>query len=272
MIDLLTITNQPELAKRCDRMPAMRLFVDLERNGKAERQAGRNTFISTHQIDDVGRVKAVLRHSRLMVRVNPYRLDQPAAARAEVDAVLAQGADLLMLPMFSTAQELRSFCEIVDGRVPVVPLLETVGALESLEQWLDTPGLGEVFVGLNDLHLAMGCRFMFEPLAQGHVDRVAAAARRRGLPMGFGGIARADEGSLPGRDVMGEHLRLGSQAVILSRTFNRPDADMPFEAAVAELRKFEEALAQRTPDQQEADRLRVAAVILQVAEQVGKAA
>ncbi|WP_457279367.1 aldolase/citrate lyase family protein [Polaromonas sp. P5_D5] len=266
MIDLLTITNQPELAKRCDRMPAMRLFVDLERNGKAERQAGRNTFISTHQIDDVGRVKAVLRHSRLMVRVNPYRLDQPAAARAEVDAVLAQGADLLMLPMFSTAQELRSFCEIVDGRVPVVPLLETVGALESLEQWLDTPGLGEVFVGLNDLHLAMGCRFMFEPLAQGHVDRVAAAARRRGLPMGFGGIARADEGSLPGRDVMGEHLRLGSQAVILSRTFNRPDGEQSFEAAVEALREAESGLAKRSAAQIDADRIRVAALIGQLAQ------
>jgi hypothetical protein len=271
MIDLLTITNQPELAKRCDRMPAMRLFVDLERNGKAERQAGRNTFISTHQVDDVGRVKAVLRHSRLMVRINPYQPDQPAAACAEVDAVLAQGADLLMLPMFSTPQELRGFCEIVDGRVPVVPLLETVGALESLEQWLDTPGLGEVFVGLNDLHLAMGCRFMFEPLAQGHVDRVAAAARRRGLPMGFGGIARADEGSLPGRDVLGEHLRLGSQAVILSRTFNRPDSEQSFEAAVEALSEAESGLAKRSAAQTEADRVRVAALISQLA-QAGRSA
>lgn len=267
MIELLTITNQPELAQRCDRMPAMRLFVDLERNGKAERQAGRNTFISTHQIDDVGRVKAVLRHSRLMVRVNPYQLDQPAVARAEVDAVLAQGADLLMLPMFSTAQELRSFCEIVDGRVPVVPLLETVGALETLEQWLDTPGLGEIYVGLNDLHLAMGCRFMFEPLALGHVDRVAAAVgRRQGLPLGFGGIARVGEGSLPGRDVLGEHLRLGSQAVILSRTFNRPGGEQPFEAAVEALREAESTLALRSAAQIEADRVRVAALINQLAQ------
>lgn len=32
MIDLLTITNLPELAARCDQMPGMRLFVDLERH------------------------------------------------------------------------------------------------------------------------------------------------------------------------------------------------------------------------------------------------
>ena len=63
MIDLLTITNLPELAARCDQMPGMRLFVDLERNGKAARQKGHDTFISTHHLDDVGRIKAVLKHS-----------------------------------------------------------------------------------------------------------------------------------------------------------------------------------------------------------------
>ena len=35
-------------------------------------------------------------------------------------------------------------------------------------------------MGLNDLHLSLGHRFMFEPLAQGMVDRVAAAARAAG--------------------------------------------------------------------------------------------
>ena len=273
MIDLLCITNSPELAAQCDALPRMRLFVDLERNGKAERQAGRNTFISTHQLEDVGRVKAVLRQSRLMVRVNPCNMGALEATRAEVDAVLAQGADLLMLPMFTGADELKAFAGIVAGRVPFVPLLETAGALASLEEWVDCTGIHEVFVGLNDLHLSLGCRFMFEPLLQGHVDRVAAITRQRGLRFGFGGIARVDEGLLPGRDVLAEHVRLGSQAVILSRTFNRPaspaDGDTSFERAVADLRKAELELALRTPEQTGADRLRVAALIRRLAEQTG---
>ena len=45
------------------RWTACGLFVDLERLGKAERQAGRDTFISTHGVEDVGRVKQVLRRS-----------------------------------------------------------------------------------------------------------------------------------------------------------------------------------------------------------------
>lgn len=265
MIDLLTITNSPALAAQCDALPGMRLFVDLERNGKAERQAGRNTFISTHQLTDVGRIRAVLKNSRLMVRVNPLQADNLAAARAEVDAVLTQGADLLMLPMFTDAQQLRQFSAIVGGRAPLVPLLETAGALASVDDWIDTPGLHEVFVGLNDLHLSLGCRFMFEPLVQGHVERVAGAARRQGLRFGFGGIARVDEGLLPGRDVLAEHLRLGSQAVILSRTFNRPDGETSFEQAVADLRQAENSLTERSAAQVETDHLRVSAVIRQLA-------
>src|SRR3546814_18095480 len=37
----------------------------------------------------------------------------------------------------------------------------------------------------------------------------------------IGGVARADEGLLPARLLMGEHVRVGSSAAILSRTFHR---------------------------------------------------
>jgi hypothetical protein len=105
MIELFQITNDPDFARRCDALDGVRVFVDLERLGKAERQAGRNTFISVHQMDDVARVKAVLKRARLMVRVNPMNPD----SAAEVQAVLARGADLLMLPMFTGGEELRRF-------------------------------------------------------------------------------------------------------------------------------------------------------------------
>jgi 2-keto-3-deoxy-L-rhamnonate aldolase RhmA len=158
----------------------------------------------------------------------------------------------------------------VAGRVPLVPLLETAGALACLDDWITTPGMAEVFVGLNDLHLSLGCRFMFEPLALGHVERVALAARQHGLRFGFGGIARVNEGLLPGQDVLAEHLRLGSQAVILSRTFNRVDEATSFEQAVAELRQAERALALRTSEVMEADRVRVAGLIGQLADLAGR--
>jgi len=269
MIELLSITNNPEQAAQCDRLAGMRIFVDLERKGKAERQAGRNTFISSHQMADVGRMKAVLKSSRLMVRVNPIDMADLHATRTEVDQVVAQGADLIMLPMFSTASELQQFSVIVNGRLPIVALLETVGALHSLDDWIGTRGIYEVFVGLNDLHISLGCSFMFEPLSLGYVDQVAVAAKQAGVRFGFGGIARITEGLLAGRDVLGEHLRLGSQAVILSRTFNRTvsdsQGDVAFEDAVAEMRRAERDLVHRLPQEVEQDRLRVAGLIRQLA-------
>ncbi len=252
MLELIQITNDPAFAQRCDALGGFRLFVDLERLGKAERQAGRNTFISAHQLDDVARIRAVLRRSPLMVRVNPLH----EGTADEVDAVLARGADSLMLPMFEGREQLAAFSRIVAGRAPIVPLMETAAALESVSEWAATPGLQEIYVGLNDLHVSLGCRFMFEPLADGSVDRVAREAERRGLRFGFGGIARIDEGLLPGRDVLAEHLRLGSEAVILSRTFHR-DSDMDFEREVAALRHVEAELAARTPAQVAADAQRI---------------
>ena len=265
MMDFLQITNDPDMARRCDALPGMRLFVDLEVHGKAARQAGRNTFISTHQPQDVGRVKAELRRSQLMVRLNPLH----EGTSAELDTVLTQGADLVMLPMFQTPEELRAFSRLVAGRVPVVALLETADALHSLDAWVDTPGLSEVFVGLNDLHLSLGCAFMFEPLASGLMDRVSARVHSQGLRFGFGGIARLNEGLVPGRDVLAEHVRLGSQAVILSRTFHRPSehnaAAHGFEAEVAVLRQAERDLSKRTSQQVESDRSRIRGLIESVA-------
>ena len=235
--------------------------------GKAERQAGRNTFISVHTLEDVGRIKSVLRKSPLMVRVNPLN----AGTQQEVDAVLGEGADMVMLPMFRCAADVEAFVDIVDGRAPVVTLLETADALNSIDAWAGTPGLAEIFVGLNDLHLSLGLRFMFEPLARGLVDRVAASAKAHARRFGFGGIARLDEGHLPGSDVLAEHLRLGSGAVILSRTFHRPGEGGSFEEEVAKLRAAEVRLALRTPEQIEADRVRIAAIIDEIAAKISAA-
>ncbi len=78
-----------------------------------------------------------------------------------------------------------------------------------------------------------------------------------------------DEGLLPGCDVLAEHVRLGSSAVILSRTFNRTDssaAEKSFEQAVAALRVAELALASRSLEQVEKDRLHTRGLIAELAE------
>jgi hypothetical protein len=268
MLELIQITNDPVFARRCDRLAGMRLFVDLERLGKNERQAGRNTFITTHCVEDVALIRAEARQSRLMVRLNPVH----EGTAAELEAVLVQRPDLLMLPMFTTTEQLRQFCRMVDGRCGVVALLETAQALATVGEWAGTAGLVEIYVGLNDLHISLGLRFMFEPLAQGIVERVARVAQQHGRAFGFGGIARLYEGLLPGREVLAEHARLGSGSVILSRTFHGSESANTFEEEVAALRHAERQLAARSPAEVEMDANRIAALIDRIAGQMTRAA
>jgi hypothetical protein len=128
-----------------------------------------------------------------------------------------------MLPMLTTLEEVANLCEMVAGRAGIIPLLETPGSIKIARGLTHVDGIHELYVGLNDLHLALGMQFIFEPLATGLVDQVADIAKSANLRFGFGGVARAGEGMIPGEMVLSEHVRLGSDAVILSRTFYRPD-------------------------------------------------
>ena len=102
-------------------------------------------------------------------------------------------------------------------------LLETAEAAVLIDEILELPGIDMIHIGLNDLHLELGMKFMFELLADGTVERLGNKIKAKGIPFGFGGIARLDSGSLPGADVLKEHVRLGSSMVIVSRSFCNTD-------------------------------------------------
>ena len=257
---LVLITASPGRAVEAEAAGVDRIFVDLEILGKRERQVGRDTVISGHTLADAARVRKALRRAAMLVRLNPFH----DGTAAEVEGALGAGVDLLMLPMFRTAAELGGFCRLVRGRARAVGLLETREALEALDEVVRVPGLSELYVGLNDLSHSLGLSFLFEPLASGELDRVAAAARGAGLPFGFGGVARVGEGLLPAELVLGEHLRLGSTAVILSRAFHEgPGVDLARE--VLRLREAEAALAGRRPEEVERDRARTREAVERIA-------
>jgi len=217
MIKFLFITNQPDVAAFACANGADRIFVDLEINGKQERQGHLDTVISRHQLSDVAVVRPHVPAGRLLVRINPVH----EGTQAEVDAVIAAGADILMLPMFRGPAQVEAFARAVRGRARTMLLVETVDAMRSLAECLRVDGVDEVHIGLNDLHLELRLHFMFETLALGLVDEMARVVHERGLPLGVGGVARVGEGMLPAELLMSEHVRLGSTGAILSRTFHR---------------------------------------------------
>ncbi|NQZ51642.1 MAG: aldolase [Moritella sp.] len=222
MINYIFITNDPAMASYAEKCGVTRIFVDLEVLGKVERQGHLDTLISNHCMGDVSKVKAVLSTADLIVRLNPLY----SGTEEEVEKAIEQGAKTLMLPMFHCSKELKIFCEFVAGRVGVMPLVETHSAAKEIDKIVKIKGVTEIFIGLNDLHLDMKMKFMFEPLANGMVDSMIKIIKRAGIPYGFGGIARIGEGIVPGELILSEHIRLGSSSVILSRTFHRKSTQL----------------------------------------------
>ena len=215
MIKFIMITNSPDLAHMAELNGVGRIFVDLEQLGKKARQGHLSTHISNHSTDDVALVKYALEKAELLVRLNPLN----EHTHLEVEQAINNGADILMLPMFRASDEVEEFARMVDRRVKIIPLVETSGAAESIKNVVNIKGVSEIYIGLNDLYLDMQMKFIFEPLANGLIDTLAQIIKSAGLPFGFGGIARVGEGIIPGELVLGEHIRLGSSSVILSRTF-----------------------------------------------------
>jgi hypothetical protein len=98
-------------------------------------------------------------------------------------------------------------------------LVETAEAAANIEEICKVQGVDEIHIGLNDLHLAYGQKFMFQLLADGTVEKLCKTIQDSGIKYGFGGIARVGHGLLPAEYIMAEHYRLGSTAAILSRGF-----------------------------------------------------
>ncbi|MBR4702051.1 MAG: aldolase [Oscillospiraceae bacterium] len=221
MLKLMYITNRPEIARIAETAGTDRIFVDMEFIGKDERQKGLDTVKSHHTAEDVAVIKAAVETAEVLVRVNPIHEalpDYPASAE-EIDAVIEAGADIVMLPFFKTVREVRTFLQMVDGRAGTMLLLETPEAVDCLDEILELPGIDEIHIGLNDLSLGYGRKFMFELLADGTVEQLCFKIRQKGIPYGFGGIAAPGNGMLPSEYIIREHYRLGSGCVILSRSF-----------------------------------------------------
>lgn len=219
------ITNKPAVAKIAEEVGIDWIFIDMEFIGKDSRQGGLDTVQNHHTVEDVKIIRKAVTKSRVLVRVNPIHetLSDYPSSKEEIDAVIEAGADIVMLPFYKTVKEVRQFIQYVGGRAKTCLLLETAEAAILLDETLKVPGIDMIHLGLNDLHLELGMKFMFQLLSDGVVEQLGNKIKAAGIPFGFGGIARLDSGMLPGADVLKEHVRLDSSMVIVSRSFCNTD-------------------------------------------------
>lgn len=251
-LKLMYITNRPDVALIAEHAGVDRIFIDMEYIGKAARQGGMDTVQNHHTVEDVKSIRAVLKKSDLLVRVNQIHNASNAyySSEDEINAVIDAGADIVMLPFFKTVEEVLRFIKIVNGRAKTLLLLETPEAAELVDEIIAVPGIDEIHLGINDMSLGYKKTFMFELLADGTVESLCLKFKRAGIPYGFGGIASIGTGKLPAEAILKEHYRLGSSMVILSRSFCNVNKDTDlnyirekFEIGVRSMRAFENEIA-----------------------------
>ena len=242
MLKLFYITKDPAVARIAQAAGVDRIFVDMEYIGKAQRQGGMDTVQNHHTVEDVARLRPVLDQAELLVRVNPVH----PGSKDEIDRVIAAGADVIMLPMWQSVEEVQQFIRWVDGRAKTLLLLENQAAVDCLDRVVALPGVDEIHIGLNDLSISQGKKFLFQPLADGTVDAVCAKIKAAG---------RLGGGTLPAAYIVAEHYRLGSSMSILSRAFcntaqitDLKEIKRIFTSGVAELRQYEAQLSRAEDD------------------------
>lgn len=225
MLNLMYITNKPWVAKIAEDAGVDWIFIDMEWIGKDVRQGGLDTVQNHHTFEDVRTIKNAVSKAKVLTRINPIHqgIEGYPDSKEEIDSTIEAGADIVMLPFFKTVAEVELFIAYVGGRTKTCLLVETPEAALLIDEILELKGIDMIHLGLNDLHLALGMKFMFELLADGTVDRLSSKIKAKGIPFGFGGIATLTGGAVPGSMILKEHVRLGSSMVIVSRSFCNTD-------------------------------------------------
>lgn len=209
------ITNNINIATICEKVGVKWVMVDLEIRGKEIRQAGRNSVISRHTLEDITVIRRELASTKLLVRCNPWW----EGSTKEIKEIIERGADAIMLPMVESLDQVINFARVIDKKVKVFILVETIFSYDALDQICKIDGVDAIHIGLNDLSLQLKNSFMFKVLADGYIDQASEICQKNKIKYGFGGIAQLGEGLLPAEKILAEHIRLNSQMVILSRSF-----------------------------------------------------
>ena len=214
-LETMIITNDEKESVFWEKAGVDIIFIDLEVLGKLERQGHIDSVKSNHSVNDIPKIKCLLTTARILVRVNPPHKN----TRQELENVIEAGADIIMLPMFYSIQELLNVIEIIDGRCEFYPLIETPAAVKLVPDLINIKGIQGVHFGLNDLHLALGFSFMFEVMLWPEFITAITVLDDNDIFFGIGGVSRVGTGTLLSDVIIREHFRVGSQRVILSRSF-----------------------------------------------------
>ena len=212
---LTHMTDDPEEIRLASAVGVDRIGPDLETYKKEERQGGMGTRISSHDPEAITAVARSQGEAAPFCRVDPIH----EGSAAQIDQVIAGGAGWIMLPMFRTPEEVRTFVRLIAGRAEPVILVETVAATIRLPEILKVEGVSGVHIGLNDLMIDAGLGSRVELLISPWLEEICRKIRRTGLPLHIGGIASILDQDLPipAEPVLARLVELGASGSLITR-------------------------------------------------------
>lgn len=244
-MDLLLFHRDLDTSLACLDAGVDGIIIDLETRGKAERQSGFDTEINAHSISNLTDLRAKT-GARLFCR-----LSSPDADASEIARVIEAGADEVIVPMLTSAEQTQRVCEQI-GKACKITLMVETGSMAQEVSKINSLPIERVYVGLNDLHISRGTRSIFAPFQDGLLDSI-----RRDITtpkFGFAGITLPTKGSpLKALHLYNEMARLDAQFTFLRRSFYKDTAGISFAAAVTQIRNGFEAAQMRTKEEIEAD-------------------
>jgi hypothetical protein len=212
----IAITNDVDNAVILQDCGIQQIMVDAENLGKMERQSGKGAVINFHKIEDVVELKKKMNSTKIICRINGYHNN----IFDEIEMAVNCGADFLMLPMIEDINDFKRMIKFIDGRVSILPLIETSYSIFKLKEIIDLSKPDQIHFGLNDLHISLGMDNLFEVLISPLFASAVLYASERVKIVGVGGIGDPmQQQKISPELLINEHKVLGSSSVILSRSF-----------------------------------------------------
>lgn len=214
-MEFFAFTNNHLYIKALDQCENLdTIFIDLEILGKEKRQAGTNSLISKHTLEDIKICSSILNNSFMGVRINPLNKN----SKIEIEECIANGAEVLMLPMFYSVEEVNDILRIINSRCQLDLLFETPKALENIKKF-PFQSIRYSHFGLNDLSIALKKKHIFDMFFTNILNDSTEYLRTINHKFGIGGVGAIGSKPFSPKLIFTMHKILSSKRCILSRSF-----------------------------------------------------
>lgn len=238
MIDLIYITDNPEEVEIAVAAGISFIMVDLEHIGKAKRQAGKNTRISSHSISSIAAIQKIVGTSQSSLIVRCNSLD--VISHSEIRGINSSEAEFTMVPMIRSATDIKQAYSLLGRSKKLIFLLETATSYVYRDDIVSELKEGDIcYLGLNDMSIEFKLTHMMDLYKYDVIKDFACTFNKWGIQFGVGGIGIPSKTyTMPVRDIVACQKAYNSTLSILTRDWSDIILSEDFALSINDLRQL----------------------------------